>query len=229
MKKVFAVVLALVMALTLCSGIALADKPGSTDTDFNGNGSPSGPHYNLNIIGVPQDKTADMTGNNGHRIFINLEGKSKILLAQGADIFDFAVLDANGTGNSAATFQLPNPDPDQDGTTWYSVYCRLRGKPDKSIKFVTTAELDGEKYVGMELVRTREKGNGKNSFENVTKYLLYVQVEIDGVTKSVPIFSPNLAGFTWYWDVTNNGCKIVQLRFYELETDTGLDTWPLPE
>jgi hypothetical protein len=38
-----------------------------------GNGTPSGPHYNLNILGVPRDKTADMTGNNGHRIFVKLE------------------------------------------------------------------------------------------------------------------------------------------------------------
>src|SRR5256885_6126432 len=39
-----------------------------------GNGAPSGSHYNLNIIGVPKNKTADMTGNDGHRIFVSLTG-----------------------------------------------------------------------------------------------------------------------------------------------------------
>ena len=33
---------------------------------FAGNGAPSGPHYNLNIIGVDNPKTADMTGSDGH-------------------------------------------------------------------------------------------------------------------------------------------------------------------
>jgi hypothetical protein len=33
-----------------------------------GNGAPSGAHYTLNIIGVPKNKTADMTNNSGHRI-----------------------------------------------------------------------------------------------------------------------------------------------------------------
>src|SRR5437879_6875186 len=37
-----------------------------------GNGAPSGSHYNLNIIGVPKDKTADMNNNDGHRIFVQL-------------------------------------------------------------------------------------------------------------------------------------------------------------
>lgn len=59
-----------------------------------GHGAPSGAHYNLNIIGVPQEKTADMDGNSGHRLFVNLEGKSRIMLEKGES---FAVLDANGT------------------------------------------------------------------------------------------------------------------------------------
>ena len=88
-----------------------------------GNGAPNGPHYNLNIIGVPKDKTADMTGNNGHRIFVPLEGNCRINLSLG----DFRVLDANCTDGPSA-FQLPNPDPDGDGTTTYSVYARALGK-----------------------------------------------------------------------------------------------------
>ena len=126
MKKLIAIALAvsLVLALAVGSGIALADKPGNPEDGYNGNGAPSGPHYNLNIIGVPKDKTATMDNNSGHRIFVKLDGKSRILLTEGP----FQVLDANGTDGLAA-FQLPNPDPDGDGTTVYSVYARALGKP----------------------------------------------------------------------------------------------------
>src|SRR5262245_7437905 len=67
-----------------------------------GNGAPSGPHFNLNIIGVPKGKSADLTSSDGRRIFMPLAGRSRINLVEGAD---FAVLDANGTDGSAA-FQL---------------------------------------------------------------------------------------------------------------------------
>jgi len=71
-----------------------------------GNGAPSGPHYNLNIICVPKGKTADMTGTQGHTIFVSCDGTSKINLIEGAD---FGVLDRNGTDGSAS-FQLPPTD-----------------------------------------------------------------------------------------------------------------------
>ena len=70
-----------------------------------GNGAPSGAHYNLNIIGVSKGKTADMTGSNGHRIFVPLVGNCKINLSIGA----FQVLDGNCT-DGPSTFPLPNPD-----------------------------------------------------------------------------------------------------------------------
>jgi hypothetical protein len=49
--------------------------------------------FNLNIIGVPRDKTASLTNNDGQRIFAPLFGSTKILLSEG----DFAVVDGSGT------------------------------------------------------------------------------------------------------------------------------------
>ena len=86
--------------------------------------APSGAHFNLNLIGVPQDKSAEMTGNQGHRIFVKLFGNTKIMLAEGES---FEVLDANGT-DGRAEFKLPNPDPEDDGVTEYSVFARALGK-----------------------------------------------------------------------------------------------------
>src|SRR6185436_19359154 len=100
-----------------------------------GNGSPSGRHFNLNLIGVSKGKSAPMDANNGHRIFVSLAGNTKINLKEG----DFQVLDANGTDANGASFQLPNPDPDNDGATSYSVYARALGKPGGQAKVETCA------------------------------------------------------------------------------------------
>jgi hypothetical protein len=72
-----------------------------------GNGAPSGWHYNLNIICVPKGKKADMTGTQGHTIFVPCEGTTKINLIEGED---FLVLDRNGTDTNGASFQLPPAD-----------------------------------------------------------------------------------------------------------------------
>src|SRR4029453_18046758 len=90
---------------------------------LTGNGAPSGPHFTLNMIGVPKNKKVDMTGG-GCRMFVPLVGKTTIQLSEG----DFRVLDANATDGSGS-FQLPNPDPEGDGTTTYSGFARGLGKP----------------------------------------------------------------------------------------------------
>ena len=64
-----------------------------------GNGALSGPHYNLNIIGVDKGKTSTMTGSDRHTIFVQLgtagavdAKRSYIYLVPGAD---FQVCDGN--------------------------------------------------------------------------------------------------------------------------------------
>lgn len=210
MKKIIAITLVLlVLAASLGAGLAQA----------TGNGAPNGAHYNLNLIGVPKGKTADMTGSQGHVIFVNLDGKSRIWLQEGpAGIFDFQVIDANGTDNNGATFQLPNPDPDGDGTTWYSVYARALGKPGGHGN-ITSGFVDSEGNEWLSVysyLPVREKG--KMTFENVTKYLLYVYVDLngDGTVERVPLFDDR--GEDYFWDYDNQGLKLVQLRFYEVPT-----------
>lgn len=190
-----------------------------------GNGAPSGAHYNLNIIGVSKDKTAAMDNNSGHRIFVKLWGAdSKILLTEG----DFAVLDANGT-DGTAKFQLPNPDPDGDGTTSYSVYVRALGKPSGSAKMQTCYTDDTGTWCAVDFAGgvsqidiTRSKG--KSTFTNVSKDLLYVDycvTWVEGVCTNVdqvPLFSEDVE---YFWDYDNSGLKVAQLRFYEVPTVTG--------
>jgi hypothetical protein len=202
----------------LILGLGLLAMIASQAMAQTGNGAPSGPHYNLNLIGVPRDKTADMDNNDGHRIFVKLEGNTKIFLFEGDD---FDVLDANGTDRDGAAFQLPNPDPDGDGVTVYSVWARALGKPGGRA-VVTTCAIDdaGEEVCSLEsLVLVREKG--KSSFTNVSRELLFIFADItdDGIfnPELIPLFDDRLQGF--FWDFDNEGLKIVQLRFYPISTD----------
>lgn len=211
MKKLFAVLMVVVMLLM------------STSSAFagTGNGAPSGPHYNLNIIGVKNDKNANFSGGEGHRIFVDLNGSTKILLAEG----DFAVLDANGT-DGTARFQLPNPDPTNSGTSQYSVFARALGKPSGKADMTTGAYQwidldadgvvdDGELFLQMSVITlTLNRTNGKQVFRNVTKYLLYIYVDLngDGTAERYNLFNDALQGYFWQYD--NQGLKLAQLRFY---------------
>jgi hypothetical protein len=174
-----------------------------------GHGGPPGNHdYQLNIIGTT-DKNPDMTGNNGHRIFVPLYGKVKINLEEGP----YAVLDANGTDSDGATFQLPAPgldayvvgDPgDADVVSSYSVFVRPLGKPGGLATITTCADVLDSTFGGLlsgqdikilnqagelgglcsieqvgQEITLREKG--QSTFTNVTAALTTIvfEVEID--------------------------------------------------
>ena len=199
-------------ALLSTGACALADVD-EGDGALTGNGAPSGPHFNLNIIGVPKDKSAGI--DDGRRIFVPLVGSTKILLREG----EFDVLDANGTDGSAA-FQLPNPDADGDGVTSYSVFVRALGKPGGS-ETITSCATDvdtGEEVCSVgSAVLVRERGGSK--FTNFSRELLFVTADLDGdgVVDRVPLFGDGLEDF--FWDVDNQGLRLAQMRFYPVPTD----------
>jgi hypothetical protein len=182
--------------------------------DVTGNGSPGGLTFQVNLIGVPKNKKADLSNNDGRRIFIPLDGTTKILLQEG----DFAVLDANATDGSGS-FQLPSPDADGDGVTEYSVFARALGKPGGSVR-ITTCGVDAD---GLEVCSTESsvlvRGTGKSRFENVSRELLFVFADLDGdgAVERIPLFDDRLEGFLW--NVDDTGLKLAQLRFVEVPTD----------
>jgi archaellum component FlaG (FlaF/FlaG flagellin family) len=191
-----------------------------TSVSTTGNGGPSGPHYQVNIIGKPKSKTADMTGDNGRRIFVNDYGTTKIMLSEG----EFAVLDANGTDGSAS-FQLPDPADGSDPVTGtsYSVYVRALGKPGGKVGITTCATIvDGvDTYTGIicsQEVLQVERTTGKSKFTDVSRYLLtmYVDITNDGISnpKRYNLFDAALQDY--YWNYDNNGLKVLQMRFYEI-------------
>jgi hypothetical protein len=241
------IVLLTFIALAACSGEATspATAPASSPnaslaTATTGNGAPSGAHYTLNIIGVPKDKSPNFTGGNGSRIFVDLgktgaAANTRINLKEG----DFGVLDANGTDGVAA-FQLPNPDPDGDGTTSYSVYVRALGKPlgkatmQSCYEDATGTWCAVDFLGGVEPITIERSKGGVAKFQNVSKDLLFVDycttwdAGIDGTlgttddvcttVNQIALFSNNLLSYFWSYD--NEGLKLAQLRFYELPTET---------
>jgi hypothetical protein len=178
--------------------VAVAASPALAQT---GNGAPSGPHYNLNIIGVEKGKTDDLTGSNRHTIFVAL-GKtgtvpSRIYLTPAAE---FRVCDGNAfdaafdcAGNriaqEGAVFALPcntnihseETDPGElfpceaeDPQLHYEVWARALGAPGGSA-VITTCATDAE--TGQEICSTENtvdvlvRGKGKSTFTNVTQEL----------------------------------------------------------
>lgn len=213
--KAFAVPAFLAVALVASVYAVNRPKPIEPSSASRGSGAPSGSHYNLNIIGVPKGKTADMSGSLGRRIFVPLAGNCKINLSMG----DFQVLDANCTDGPSA-FQLPNPDPDNDGITTYSVWARALGKPGGSSTTTTCATdpTTGEEWCSVySMVQVRDRG--RTSFTDVSRDLLYIYVDLngDGTTERYNLFNDALKDYFWNYD--NNGLKLLQLRFYQVSSN----------
>jgi hypothetical protein len=231
------------LAACAVSVSALAAKPGTTDGDpvYNGNGAPSGPHYNLNLIGKRWVKSGPdepvPTNGNGHRIFVRLgsdgsPANTKIMLGASDDPAngypcgnsDFCVTDYDGT-DGWAEFFLPTPDGGDyggtacDGTTDWTVYARAVGNSGGADMY--TCASDGDYlYCGSE-VHTFSTGNGAPKFTNVSRELFYVRVG----NVRYPIFGDD--GYDYWWEYDNKGLKLAQLRFYQLVTvinDLGDDT-----
>lgn len=205
--------------LILASLIATMTATALAKPVDKGNGAPSGAHFNLNLIGMSKEKVGEMDNNNGHRIFVKLQGKTRILLQEG----DFAVIDADGT-DGRATFQLPAPGDvvAADGTTYvpenaeYRVYIRALGKPGGAAD-MWSGFIDeyGNEWLSLEAIEL-SRGKGKSSFEDVTKELTTIYVDITDDDTDNPLRYTLFDNELWeyFWDYDNNGLKIVQLRFY---------------
>ena len=222
------------LAAALVAAIAFVSPAPASAT---GNGAPSGAHYNLNIIGVSNPKSANMTAN-GHVIFVALSGKTRINLTEG----DFAVTDKNGTDGTAA-FQLPVADTDVDscvtdadgnvtcgsGVTTYSVFVRALGGKGGSATMNLCGTLDGEDVCDNSVLEL--DSDNPRKFQNATADLLYIygvslDTDGDGVVdtyyKRIPLFSSVLEGY--FWDYDNNGLRLAQLRFYPCSSTVDDDT-----
>ena len=232
MKKV---ALGILLVATVLFVLPLAVPAGT------GNGAPNGPHYDLNIIGVSNPKTADMTNSNRHTIFVDLGKKDTVTTNIWLTPGPFQVCDGNGfdqatdcagnpiqvpgqNGNQpGAVFQLPcdtltnggvvNPcDPTTTDTAAYSIYARALGTPYGSADVTTCAYDSTGTLVCSTDNHVFMRSKGKSSFIDVTSLLTTIVT----ATTSYEIFSPLLQDY--FWQYTNTGLKLLQLRFYLMPT-----------
>ena len=196
----------------LTADIPLNVRPSTTASTITtasvattGNGAPSGAHYNLNVIGVPKDKTATMTTGDGHRIFVqlwggedavSLNGKlsnqllkvNKIFLQPAPAGESFQVLDANATDANGALFQLP-----ADVSATWTVWGRALGTPGGKANMTTcatTAGLDGilgtadDEVICSMGTLSLDRTKGKQTFTNVSGDLLFITITVDPTTNA---------------------------------------------
>jgi len=197
----------------------------------------NGPHYNLNIIGVENAKTAPLTGSERHTIFVGLGKLSKvtshIYLAPGP----FSVCDGNAfdaarscsgevVANKGAVFQLPcnSAVPTERGcpegtySADYQIWGRALGKPGGKVNIQTCATDDTGALICSTDNALFTRGKGKSGFYDVTTSLTTVNAcfDVGGVVtcETVSLFDPVLQDY--FWQYANEGLRLLQLRFYPL-------------
>ena len=98
------------------------------------------------------------------------------------------------------------------------MYARALGKPGGSATITTCAEDEFDVVWCSTVNEVLVRSKGKSTARNVSKALLYIYADIDGGgEKRYPLFDEALEDY--YWSYDNNGLKLLQLRFYEIETD----------
>jgi hypothetical protein len=191
--KIKSIALGVVAIMILAGGLAAVN---AVKPEGNGNGAPSGKHYNLNIIGVPNQKNANFDGGNGARIFV-LRDQPTQFWVYGDDTTSYEVLDHDGTdkkvgtgvGDPGITFPY-----DESSDHWeVSIYVRLVGPTGSSIHWDTYYDYDGTTWL-----QVTSFDLAKNSkFSLKTNKLL-----IDGYQDIL-----------WELNPTNN-FRILQMRIY---------------
>jgi hypothetical protein len=188
MKKILIAMIALVLA-------SMAVAPVLAGT--NGNGAPSGQHYNLNIIGAPKDKNANYNGGNGAVIFVDRTGSTQFYV-HGGD--SYQVLDHDGTdgkvGTGLADPGIVFPYNSTASPTWrVEIWVRLVGPKGSSVNW-TSAYWDGSTYV------------------------LYQSFTLDKSSKfsvhTSDLLADGYQDMMWTLDPTSN-FRICQMRIYLLD------------
>jgi hypothetical protein len=226
----------LTAVLVVAAGFAAPASAAGTDL--------KGPHYNLNILGKENPKTATMTGSDQHTIFVALNNQSgvpsRIYLTPG----EFKVCDGNAfdalhdcagatvQGKQGALFQLPcNSNVSTVTgcalgipTLSYEVWGRALGKPGGSVNMTTCGTgIDPITLLPVLVCSTGntvefQRKKGKSPFDDVTKELTTVNAcfTVDGVETCTLISLFDLMLQDYFWQYDNKGLRLLQLRFYPL-------------
>ena len=204
MKKIFAIVLVVVLMATLIPGVALADKPAN-----KGNGLPkdAGKSFNFNVIGVPNQKNWDPdsynTGGNGKRIFIKRTGTTQVFVHGDNVTNSIAILDHDGTDGKVGISRtepgilLPYVGAEPEGYWDCQVYVRLLGPandPDNNLHWKTSGWNGTDYALLTEFTLERDEYN---------KFTI----------KNSDILDDEYQDILWEWD-PGRRFKIMQVRIF---------------
>ncbi len=143
MRKAIVIAAVLVVAFVAVSSFAY---PAAA----KGNGAPSGHHYNLNIIGVPNEKNENFDGGNGARIFVSRTGQTQFYI-HGGD--SYQILDRDGTDGKVGTGVddpgIVFPYDETMNPTWrVDIYVRLLGPKGSEVQWTSYYyDANGAVYV----------------------------------------------------------------------------------
>jgi hypothetical protein len=216
MKKI--VITSLIVVVLVGLGVVFANGIGNSIPD-------NGKHYQINIIGVPKGKTADMSNPNRRTIFVNLGNNGAIttkinIVPNTADPCDFDVLDGNGT-DGEATIAVPY---DTLGDLSYNVYAIALGKPGGSVHVDAEVTFTNGDIALLETSFDLKRNTGQPTVKNISNIFRasgWIDTNGSGVEDSgdttftnVWVFNlPNLEDY--YWNYDNSGLQHMQVRFYQ--------------
>ena len=227
----------MIIAMVVGLGIAFADKPTDEDGTPKGNGFPSGPHFELGLIGRPNTYTGNGADGNGrHNIFIPLDtsdyssgvdstgtvdGTVRIFMTQDNEN-DFLVVDGDATGDGIAELNI--------APGHYQVFARALGKPGNGVD-TGIASIDGyftywyDEGIssdaiwlgGVDLSRV----SGKPTTKNISKLFYYSGTITFADTTTATynnkwIFDVEELNEYW-WNIDNKGIKRIEIRFYLID------------
>jgi hypothetical protein len=231
MKKCLVFCLAVVFLAVAVVIPTFSPRPAAAQT---GKGL-SGPHYNLNIIGVPKGKKPDMTNTDGHTIFVPLDGTVKIFYIAGDE---FQVLDRNGTDADGATIEVPSSPGDT--SVCYNVYATALGKPGGNAVVNADCVIDGllgsctDALLLDSFTVTRDPGKPKRqNISDIFRATGCIDLNASGSCDSGDLQFNNVWIFnisqllSYFWNYTNTDLKLMQVRFYPVEGGCGSIT-PVP-
>src|SRR5262245_33759842 len=218
----------------------------------NSNPCPGDKEYQFNIIGT-KDKNPVMTNNDGHRIFVKLNGTSNIYMTGDTDPATdglqcgnkFDVLDANGTDADGATLLVPCDPLTSDNlnpSVCFDVYATPLGTPRGAANVDVICSFDdtcigcnitppGSCDTGTIDLKLSRK-SGKPVAQNITKFFRAsgcIDVNGSGICDAGDISFGNEWIFNiaalqdYYWNYDNTGNRITQIRFCDVEGVPGSD------
>jgi hypothetical protein len=238
-RRVKRLILSLV-AFGLVAGTALGQ---------NNNPCPGEKAYQVNIIGVPRDKNPDMTNSSGHRIFVPLNGVTKIFMTGDTSTEDglqcgntFQVTDANatdGSGKLVVPCENVNAESTDPGVC-FDVWATPLGTPGGRAEVDVVCTFDDTVIGDLVEGSCEDVPLGQFDFDLVRNNGQPVQKDITRFMRASGCFDTDGSGTCdqgektfnniwifnlealqeYFWEYDNQGLRVAMIRFCE-GTDCG--------